>query len=63
MKENITRKMLDFIDASPTAFHVVDNIKTELLKKKFLQKKNFIKDWMIILVLCYIDMVQIIGFV
>ncbi|MBP3279375.1 MAG: M18 family aminopeptidase [Butyrivibrio sp.] len=40
MKENITRKMLDFIDASPTAFHVVDNIKKELLKKKFTELKE-----------------------
>lgn len=40
MKENITKKMLDFIDASPTAFHVVDNIKKELLKKKFTELKE-----------------------
>ena len=40
MKENITRRMLDFIDASPTAFHVVDNIKKELLKKKFTELKE-----------------------
>ena len=40
MKENITRKMLDFIDASPTAFHVVDNIRKELLKKKFTELKE-----------------------
>ena len=40
MKENITKKMLDFIDASPTAFHVVDNIKNELLKKKFTELKE-----------------------
>ncbi|MBE5829939.1 MAG: M18 family aminopeptidase [Butyrivibrio sp.] len=40
MKEKITEKMLDFIDASPTAFHVVDNIKKELLKKKFTELKE-----------------------
>lgn len=40
MKEKITRKMLDFIDASPTAFHVVDTIKKELLKKKFTELKE-----------------------
>ncbi len=40
MKENITEKMLELIDASPTAFHVVDNIKKELLKKKFTELKE-----------------------
>ena len=40
MKENITKKMLDFIDASPTAFHVVDKIKNELLKKKFTELRE-----------------------
>ncbi|MBE5824365.1 MAG: M18 family aminopeptidase [Butyrivibrio sp.] len=40
MKENTTEKMLALIDASPTAFHVVDNIKKELLKKKFTELKE-----------------------
>ena len=40
MKEKITKKMLDLIEASPTAYHVVDNIKKELLKKKFTELKE-----------------------
>ena len=27
--KNITEQMLEFIDASPTCFHVVDNLKKE----------------------------------
>ncbi len=36
-KNDITGRMLDFIDASPTAFHVVDNIRKELLQKGFTE--------------------------
>ncbi len=38
--KNITQKMLDYIDASPTAFHVVENIKKELIKRKFTELKE-----------------------
>ncbi len=41
---NITQKMLDFIDASPTAFHVVDNIKKDLVKRNFTELKEF-EEW------------------
>ncbi|SFQ18469.1 aspartyl aminopeptidase [Butyrivibrio proteoclasticus] len=34
---DITNKMLDFIDASPTCFHVVDNLKKELVKNGYLE--------------------------
>jgi aspartyl aminopeptidase len=36
-KKDITGRMLDFIDASPTAFHVVDNISKMLLDKGFTE--------------------------
>ncbi len=39
-KNNTTQKMLAFIDASPTAFHVVENIKKELKKRKFTELKE-----------------------
>ncbi|MBO6241943.1 MAG: M18 family aminopeptidase [Butyrivibrio sp.] len=32
---DITNRMLDFIDASPTCFHVVDNLKKELVKNGY----------------------------
>jgi aspartyl aminopeptidase len=32
--------MMDFIDASPTAFHVVDNIKEDLVKRDFVELKE-----------------------
>ncbi len=38
--KNITQKMLDFIDASPTAFHVVDNIRKDLVKRNFTELKE-----------------------
>ena len=38
--KNITQKMLDFIDASPTAFHVVDNIRMDLVKRNFTELKE-----------------------
>ena len=38
--KNVTQKMMDFIDASPTAFHVVDNIRRDLLKRKFTELKE-----------------------
>ena len=34
---DITNKMLDFIDASPTCFHVVDNLKKELVKNGYVE--------------------------
>lgn len=34
---DITTKMLDFIDASPTCFHVVDNLKKELVKNGYVE--------------------------
>ena len=39
-KNTVTKKMLDFIDASPTCFHVVDNIKKLLVKKGFTELKE-----------------------
>ncbi|WP_034444137.1 M18 family aminopeptidase [Butyrivibrio sp. AE2032] len=38
--KNITQKMMDFIDASPTAFHVVDNIRKDLVKRDFVELKE-----------------------
>ena len=35
--KKLTQKMLDFIDASPTAFHVVDNIRKDLVKRNFTE--------------------------
>ncbi len=34
---NITAKMLEFIDASPTCFHVVDNLKKQLLENGYTE--------------------------
>lgn len=39
-EKNTVQKLLDFIDASPTAFHVVDNIKSELIKRDFTELKE-----------------------
>ena len=38
--KKLTQKMLDFIDASPTAFHVVDNIRKDLVKRNFTELKE-----------------------
>ncbi|MCR5404485.1 MAG: M18 family aminopeptidase [Butyrivibrio sp.] len=37
---SVTRRMLEFIDASPTCFHVVSNIKGLLLEKGFVELKE-----------------------
>ena len=39
-KNNLTKRMLDFIDSCPTAFHVVDNIARDLLKRGFTELKE-----------------------
>ncbi len=40
MKENITERMLEFIDSCPTAFHVAGRIREELLKRDFTELKE-----------------------
>ena len=34
---DITTKLLDFIDASPSCFHVVDNLKKELVENGYTE--------------------------
>ena len=40
--KKISDRMLDFIDVSPTCFHVVENLKKELIKNGYeeLDEKN-----------------------
>ena len=38
--KNITEQMLEFIDASPTCFHVVDNLKSELVDRGYVELKE-----------------------
>ena len=38
--KDVTDKMLQFIDASPTCFHVVDNLKEQLLKAGYQELKE-----------------------
>jgi len=38
--KNITEQMLEFIDASPTCFHVVDNLKKELADRGYVELKE-----------------------
>ncbi|SFB87684.1 M18 family aminopeptidase [Butyrivibrio sp. YAB3001] len=38
--EGITGRMLDFIDESPTCFHVIDNLKKRLVKEGFVELKE-----------------------
>ncbi|MBR1670700.1 MAG: M18 family aminopeptidase [Butyrivibrio sp.] len=40
MEQSITDRMLSFIDSSPSAFHVADNIKKELEKAGFTELKE-----------------------
>ena len=37
---NITERMLKFIDESPTCFHVIDNLKKELVSKGYIELKE-----------------------
>ena len=43
---DITNKMLDFIDASPSCFHVVDNLKKELVESGYTELEES-KEWKI----------------
>ncbi len=38
--KSITDRMLDFIDASPTCFHVIDNLKKELVENGYRELKE-----------------------
>jgi aspartyl aminopeptidase len=38
--DDVTRRMLDFIDESPSCFHVIDNLKKKLTKEGFKELKE-----------------------